>query len=173
MMGRRGQLPSMTAKTEQLQIRVTPHQKAALRRRASAAGVDLSSYVLARALPAESDRFMTILRAMEHPGDQRFALAELHDFLAACPPILFPGAVARAVPDTLSSWLRNYVAAMVEQAAARKQLPPPAWVRDVPPLETPWFATALPGLRMHLLAAAPVPFKRRNLFVDASIGDRV
>ena len=41
----------MTRKSEQIQIRVTPHQKAALKRRAKHAGQDVSSYVLSRTLP--------------------------------------------------------------------------------------------------------------------------
>lgn len=62
---------------------------------------------------------------------------------------------------------------MVEQAAHKKSLAPPDWVRDIEPLSVPWFATPLSSLRMHLLRAAPVPFKRRNLFVDAAVGGRV
>ena len=62
---------------------------------------------------------------------------------------------------------------MVEQAADQKHLAPPAWVRDIVPLATPHFATPLKSLRMHLLQAAPVPFKRRNIFVDAGVGSRV
>jgi hypothetical protein len=55
-----------------------------------------------------------------------------------------------------------------------RDVPPPAWVRDVEPMETePRFATPLAGLRLHLLRTAPVPFKRRNIFIDSSIGDRV
>ncbi len=73
----------------------------------------------------------------------------------------------------LSPYLRNYVAAMVELAAQQQDVRPPAWVRDVEPLETPHFATPLAGLRLHLLRMAPVPFKRRNIFIDSSIGDRV
>ena len=73
----------------------------------------------------------------------------------------------------LTPYLRNYVAAMVELAAHQRDVFPPAWVRDVEPLEAPHFATPLAGLRLHLLRTAPVPFKRRNIFIDASIGDRV
>ena len=73
----------------------------------------------------------------------------------------------------LPAWLRNYVAAMVEQAAEQKHLAPPAWVREVTPLDEPHFATPLRGLRLHLLAASPAAFKRRNIFVDAGIGARV
>jgi hypothetical protein len=74
----------------------------------------------------------------------------------------------------LTPYLRNYVAAMVELTAHQRDVPPPAWVRGVEPLETaPHFATPLASLRLHLLRAAPVPFKRRNIFIDSSIGDRV
>lgn len=79
----------------------------------------------------------------------------------------------RAGVRALSPFLQNYVAAMVEQAAHKKSLAPPDWVRDIEPLSVPWFATPLSSLRMHLLRAAPVPFKRRNLFVDAAVGGRV
>jgi hypothetical protein len=41
------------------------------------------------------------------------------------------------------------------------------------PLAEPYFATSLKSLREHLLVAAPIPFKRRNIFVDASVGARV
>lgn len=166
----------MSAKTQQLQIRVTPRQKAALKRHAHAAGLDVSSYVLARVLPTNPDRFAAILRALEHEAEHeaehRFALAELNDFLHACPSPDFSDAVARASFGALSPFLQNYVAAMVEQAAAHKHVAPPAWVRDIEALDIPHFATPLRSLRWHLLRASPVPFKRRNIFVDATVGDR-
>jgi hypothetical protein len=62
---------------------------------------------------------------------------------------------------------------MVEQAAHQQDVVPPAWVRDVEPLDEPHFAVPLSSLRLHLLRAAPVPFKRRNIFVDSAVGDRV
>lgn len=163
----------MGTKTQQLQIRVTPQQKAALKRQADAAGRDVSSYVLSRVVPPERDRFAEIVRALEADSDRRFALAELNDFLAACPPAAFGEAVGGAVLDRLSPYVRNYMAAMVEQAAYQKQVPPPAWVRDVAPLDVPHFAAPLLNLRMHLLRSAPVPFKRRNIFVDSAVGARV
>ena len=167
----------MIAKSEQLQIRVTPHQKAALKRHARAAGLDVSTYVLARVLPPESDRFAELIRALGAADDHRFVLAELHDLLVACPSTAFTEALQRASFSAqslggLSALLQNYVAAMVEEAANQKSVTPPAWVRDVLPLETPYFATTLRGLRQHLLASSPVPFKRRNLFVDSTVGDR-
>jgi uncharacterized protein (DUF1778 family) len=163
----------MAAKTQQVQIRVTPQQKTALKRQAAAAGRDVSSYVLSRLLRPEPDRFAEILQALEADADQRFALAELDDFLTACAPVAFGEAVARAELGRLSPFMRNYVAAMVEQAAAWKDVAPPAWTQDVAPLAAPQFATPLSSLRMHLLRSAPVPFKRRNIFVDTGIGARV
>ncbi len=160
-------------KSEQLQIRLTPAQKASLRRRARRAGQDVSAYVLARVAPAAGERFREILAALRDRGEERFALASLHDLLADLPRGEFPEALAEAPLDGLSAEARNRVAAMVEHAAARSVVPPPAWTRGVAPLEEPRFAADLPGLRAHLLRASPVAFRRRNLFVDAAVGDRV
>jgi uncharacterized protein (DUF1778 family) len=160
-------------KSQQLQIRVSPEQKRALKRRAREAGLDLSAYVLAHVLPAATERFAELLRALEDDRERRFVLAELNDLLTALGPTELGGVVAAPDIRGLSPYLQNYVAAMVEQAAHQKRVSPPAWVRAVEPLEQPHFATASPRLRPHLLRSAPVPFKRRNIFVDASLGDRV
>ena len=163
----------MPAKTEQLQIRVTPQQKAKLKRLARAAGCDVSAYVLSR-LPVDGrDRFALVLRALRSDHEPRFALAELNDFLHACPSREFAEAVEVAEVGGLSDYLQNYVAAMVELAAHTKGVAPPAWVREIPPLDAPRFATSMRSLRSYLLQVAPVPFKRRNIFVDASVGARV
>lgn len=163
----------MEAKSAQLQIRVTPAQKAALRRQARAAGVDVSTYVLSRVLPPAEDRFAEILRALRVEADQRYALAELNEFLHSCVPGQFQAAVALGPSGELSAFVRNYVAAMVEQAAEQKGVTPPGWVRSIEPLAEPYFAMPWQSLRLHLLHTSPVPFKRRNIFVDAAVGARV
>lgn len=165
----------MSTKSQQLQIRVTPAQKAALRRLARGAGQDVSGYVLSRTLPEARVRFGEIIRALRDGEDHRFALAELNDLLSDLTRAQLPDAVALAPPEMrdLSPFLQNYVAAMVEHASHQREAPAPSWVGDVPPLETPYFATPLRSLRLHLLRAAPVPFKRRNLFVDSGVGARV
>ena len=163
----------MATRTQQLQIRVTPQQKAALKRRARAAGRDVSGYVLSCALPERPDRFARLLRALQREADHRYQLAELNDFLHTCAPLAFTQEVAVADLGELSPHLQNYVAAMVEQAAQMKEVVPPSWTRDVVALESPWFATSLKSLRIHLLQASPVPFKRRNIFIDAAVGARV
>lgn len=163
----------MSAKTSQLQIRVTPQEKATLKRHARAAGRDVSSYVLSRALPNGASRFAELLRSLATATDHRYALAALHDFLHDAVPIIFAAAVAEGDVAALTPYLRNYVAAMVDQAAAQKAVAPPAWVADVVPLDTPHFVTSLKSLRLHMLRSAPVPFKRRNIFIDSSVGARV
>jgi len=161
------------AKTQQLQIRVTPEQKSALARLARRAGQDVSAFVLSRALPSAELRFGEILSALGDVDRRRFALAELNDLLTELAPRELADVTSDANLRGLSPYLRNYVAAMVELAAHQKRVAPPGWVREVPPLEEPHFPTALEGLRLHLLRASPVPFKRRNIFIDSSLGDRV
>jgi uncharacterized protein (DUF1778 family) len=163
----------MGAKSEQLQIRVTPREKAAVKKLAAAAGQDVSSYVLARLLPPARGRFGALLKLLREEEDRRYVLAELHDLLAGLARAELEQAVAGADLASLDSWLQNYVAAMVEQACARSGVQPPAWTSRVVALERPYFAAPLRSLRPHLLRAAPVVFKRRNLFVDATIGARV
>ena len=165
-------LPTV-AKTQQLQIRVSPAEKARLKRLASRAGQDVSAYVLSRVLSPDADRLAALLGALRRAHDRRFVLAELNDLLTALAPVQFHDAVARADPGTLSPLLRNYVAAMVEQAAGQKGVESPEWVREIAPLDEPHFGADLESLRMYLLRAAPVAFKRRNIFVDAAVGDRV
>ena len=125
-------------------------------------------------MAGRSSQFARLLEALRDDDQPGFALAELNDLLSGLPSEELRGTVEHADLTGLTPYLRNYVAAMVELAAHRRDVPPPAWVRDVEPLETePRFATPLPGLRLHLLRTSPVPFKRRNIFIDSSIGDRV
>lgn len=134
----------------------------------------MSAYGLARALPDAPSRFAGLLAALRDDARPGFALAELKDLLTGLTSGELAIAVEHADLSGLPPYLRNYVAAMVELVAHLRDVPPPAWVRNVEPLETePHFATSLPGLRLHLLRSSPVPFKRRNIFIDSSLGDRV
>jgi len=163
----------MSTKTQQLQIRVSPEQKGAIQRRAERAGQDLSTYVLARVLSDGISRFAEILHGLGDAGESRFWLAELNDLLAGLTPVEFGSALEVAELRDLSRYQQNYVAAMVEHAAHQKGIDPPRWTRAIEPLEEPRFAVPFASLRPHLLSAAPLAFKRRNLFIDSSIGDRV
>lgn len=163
----------MPRKSEYLQIRVTPAQKKRLKRLAKAAGTDLSAYVLSRAAPSSQRRFEELVSLLGGNEVDRYALAELNDLLSTLGAGELGDAVAVANLSALSPILRNYVAAMVEQACWMKGIRPPGWTAHVRPLDAPWFAAPLLSLRLHLLKASPVPYKRRNLFVDAGVGARV
>jgi len=159
-------------KSEQLQIRVSPAQKRLLQERARQAGQSVSTYVLARCAPPLLLRFEELTASMRQAGRERLALAELHDLLEGLTPLELVEQLTSPPPEQLGPRLRNIVAAMVEHAAARKGVPAPQWTRTVLPLGTPWFASELVSLRAHLLRASPTAFRRRNLFVDATLGDR-
>lgn len=147
----------MNRGTSQLQMRFTPKQQE----------------MLTRVLPDGHVRFGQLLEALRDDEQRSFALAELNDLLSSLTAEEIRGTVEQADLEGITPYLQNYVAAMVELAAHQREVPPPAWVRDVEPLETPHFVTSLVGLHLHLLRTAPVPFKRRNIFVDSSLGDRV
>ena len=163
----------MKTKSQQLQVRVTPAQKSAIKRMAAGAGLDVSSYVLARVLPATRQRVEEHLDRLSDDSERRFALAELNDLLAALSGSELRDSLEGVDVTRLSSLDQNYVAAMVEQAAYMRGVTPPAWTARVRPLDTPYFTTPLASLRPHLLRASPVPFKRRNIFIDSSLGARV
>lgn len=163
----------MGAKTEQLQIRVTPRQKAVLQRAAKQAGQSVSEYVLARVLPSGRDRLEELVGALGDENRRRYALAEINVLLAGLEPVELAEAVAVRPAGDLTPYMQNYLAAMIEQAAVQKGIAPPSWLGEIEPLEEPHFATPLPGLRLHLLRASPVPYRRRNIFVDSGVGSRV
>jgi hypothetical protein len=165
-----------TTKSGQIQIRVTPSQKSAVRAAARRAGLGMSAYVLARLLPAPALRFQELTREIAAAGadspDARFALAELNAWLAG----LGAGELSEAVstpPARLTPYLSNYIAAMVELVCAKHGVAPPAWPRATAPLAEPVFGSALMSLRLYLLTHSPAPFRRRNIYIDASVGSRV
>jgi uncharacterized protein (DUF1778 family) len=162
-------------KTEQLQIRLAAAEKAAIQRAAARAGMDMSAWVLAKLLPHGSRLFHTLSQALAAADSDecRYVLAELNDFLSGLAPREFAAAVAERPAQPLDLYLANYLAAMIETAAHRLGVDPPAWTAEIAALEEPVFGTTLQGLRLHLLLNAPPPFRRRNIFVDSSIGDRV
>lgn len=161
------------AKTAQLQIRVTEQQKAAIQRAARREGMDMSAYVLSRVLTVPSQRFQDCVAGCAREASSRFALAELNSLLTELTPGEMRDAVATAPSVTLPPFLANYVAAIVEYACARCSVAAPAWTRSIVPLQSPVFGSSLQSLRLHLLTHSPAPFRRRNIFIDSSLGQRV
>jgi uncharacterized protein (DUF1778 family) len=161
-------------KNRQLQIRVTAAEKVRIQRAAAGARLDMSEWVLRRLFAPAAERVRELVSAP--PGDRaavRYVLAELNDLLTDLDARGFAEAVVESAPVIEDPWFANYVAAMIETAAALKMVRPPAWTDAIEPLRTPFFGSELASLRLHLLLAAPPAFRRRNLFVDASIGDRI
>ena len=160
-------------KNSQLQLRISARQKVMIRQAAKEAGLDLSSYVLSRVLPPHGEEFQRHIAAIRAPAGATFALAELNSFLSKLIAGELSDAVARAPEVELTPFLANYVAAMVEYACGKKEVPAPLWTRAVAPLTEPVMGTTLESLRLYLLTHSPPPFRRRNIFIDSSVGSRV
>ena len=164
----------MKSKDQFLQIRVTPKEKSAIKDAAARTGMDMSRWVLNKLLPAAHQTFQELVGSFgEDPTHRRYVLAELNDFLTNLGPFELQQAVADPPQAVLDPYVANYVAAMIETAAGRADVPPPRWTAVIAALPEPVFGTPLPGLRLHLLLRSPPAFRRRNIFIDASVGDRV
>ena len=161
-----------SARSTQLQIRVTPAEKAAIARAARRAGIGMSEYVLGRALPDQAVQWREWLRQLVRSDGAKIALAGLSTWLAGLGAGELPGAIDSA-PQGLSDFHTNYVAARAEHLCAARGVDAPAWTREVAPLARPVFASGLASLRLHLLTHSPAPFRRRNLFVDTAVGGQV
>lgn len=160
-------------KTAQLQIRVSAEEKRLIAHAAQRAGMDMSSYVLQRVLGVHESRMQELMRLVGNQANRSYGYAELNDFLVSLSGTELRRAVANRPFDSLPPEVANYVTAMIEQTCARAGVEVPAWTQKVKPLATPVFGSQLSALRLHLLANSPAPFKRRNVFIDTSIGGRV
>ena len=159
-------------KTTQLQIRVSQDEKAAIQRAAQQAGVDMSTYVLSRAISVPATQVRLCLEACVGAASPSYPLADLNSLLSSLSAAELRDAVASPPPAGLTPFLANYVAAMVEYACMLRQVPVPAWTRTIAPLIEPAFGTTLQSLRLHLLTHSPPPFRRRNIYIDSTLGQR-
>jgi uncharacterized protein (DUF1778 family) len=161
------------AKSEQLQIRLSRQEKAAIQRAAARAGMDMSGYVLSRVLSVPATQVRACVEQCVRAQSPRFSLAELNSLLAAFSAGELRDAIAAPPPPGLTPFVLNYITAMVEYACAKRSVTLPTWTRAVTPLPDPVFGTALQSLRLHMLTHSPPPFRARNIFIDASVGERV
>lgn len=162
----------MSNRSLQLQIRVSEAQKEAIRSAAQGAGIGMSEWVLGRLFP-EPMRRLTALAGRADGDGGHAAWVEIIELLQKLTAVDFQVAVRDIEVACLSPFTANYLAALVETTATRLGEAPPPWTAQVAPLEEPWFGTELRRLREYLLVSAPVAFRRRNLFIDAGVGDRV
>ena len=164
---------SRSAKTAQMQIRVSSSQKAAIQRAAARSGMDMSAYVLARVLSVPAAQFRDCVQECASSASPRFVLAELNSLLSELTAGELREAIAAPVPPGLSPFLANYIAAMVEYACAQRAVAVPVWTRSIAPLAAPVYGSELQNLRLYLLTHSPPPFRARNIFIDATLGDRI
>jgi hypothetical protein len=160
------------AKIAQLQIRVSAAQKSEILLSARRAGLDMSTYVLKRVLSDPVARFQQCIVAAAG-AKSSFGLAELNSLLSGLSVEELRHAVAAGPEVTLTPFIANYVAAMVELACERRAIPVPRWTKLIAPLSDPSFGSALPSLRHYLLTHSPAAFRRRNIFIDSTLGSRV
>ena len=162
------------AKSEQLQIRVSAEEKARIQQRAIAAGMDVSKWVLRQVFPLAEEKFQALCEAVVASSvDRSYAFADINDFLARLYAREFLQAVRHPPEVDLAPFEANYLAAMITHTAAQKAAIVPHWIDTVQPLDTPWFASSLKSLSLHLLTNSPPAFRRRNLFIDSTVGDRI
>jgi len=164
---------STAAKTCQMQIRVSARQKAAIRTAAKRAGMDMSAYVLSRVLSVPAAEFRKCIEACRCAAAPAFALAELNSLLSCLTASELTDAIAAPPTVTLTPFMANYVAAMIESACEKRGIPVPGWTRAIVPLLEPAFGSALQSLRLHLLTHSPPPFRRRNIFIDSSLDKQI
>ena len=160
-------------KTAQVQIRVSADEKIVIQRAAARAGMDMSAYVLAKVLSVPAAQFRDCVAACIGPASPRFALAELNALLSTLTAGELRDAIMAPPSPGLTPFVANYIAAMVEYACAKRVISVPAWTRSIAPLAEPAFGSDLNSLRLYLLTRSPPPFRGRNIFIDASLGDQV
>ncbi len=161
------------AKITQLQVRVMPSEKEAIRRLAKRADMGMSQWILARALPGDLMRFQQLLKQMTADQNRSYVLAEIHDLLQSVSAGELERMVSEPPPVMLTPYWGNYIAAMVECTANQKGVRAPSWTSEIKPLESPAFGSDLAGLRLYLLSHSPPCFRNRNIFIDATIGQRI
>lgn len=160
-------------KTAQLQIRLTPAEKAGIEHAARQAGLGMSAYVLAKLLPGRATQWRSLLQDILRSDEKRLPFAALSHWLTDLTAGELATALEAPLPAGLPEPLANTVAAMVEHVCAAAGERPPAWTREIAPLAQPFFASELKSLRLHLLTNSPAAFRRRNLFVDTVVGGQV
>ncbi|MBI3617816.1 MAG: hypothetical protein HY210_06330 [Candidatus Omnitrophica bacterium] len=161
------------SKSLQLQIRVSPREKETIARYAKMTKMGMSEWILSKALPPGQQAFQGLLAQLNTAANPKYILAQIHDMLNAAGGDEFELMVAQPPGAVLTDYLANYVAAMIEYTAVQKGRKTPSWTRQVPPLKAPVFGSDFKSLQLYLLTHSPPPFRRRNIFIDATVGQRV
>jgi uncharacterized protein (DUF1778 family) len=163
-------------KTTQVQIRLSFEQKESIRLAAERAGLDMSQWILSKIFSQPKARLLDILtqlKSVQHNKERSYVLNDFNAFLSSLDAQSLHDACGEDHKIKLDDLMANYVAAMIERAYFVKNLPSPKWLAEFDGVAEPFFASSIQAVRMHLLISSPPSFRRRNLFVDSSIGDLV
>ena len=160
-------------KTRQLQIRVSEAEKKQIKAAAKKAGMSLSEYVLKLVLSQKQLQFAKLVKDIGLANDSSFAFAAMSDFISNLNASEFEEALGSLPQTIISLEDQNYLAAMIEYSAALKGIPAPDWTMEILPLSKPFFGSEIKKIKKDLLLSSPVAFRKRNIFVDSSVGDRV
>ena len=160
-------------KTEQLQVRVSPSQKLAIKKQAAKAQMSMSEWILNKVFPSSQTRFKNLLEDLAASDKPSYVFAELLELIDRMNADEYEQAVSEPPGVQLDPYWQNYLAATVEHAAVVKHAKVPSWTRDVAPLDKPVFGSSLESLKLHLLVNSPPAFIQRDIFVDSSVGKRV
>lgn len=171
---------SKQLKNKQLQIRVTNEEKKLIEKMAKNAGLDVSRWILNKAIPEQRKQFEEILLSLENErypltSDAKFNIAKLNDLLSGLTSVDFSKLFLdlNIFRYQINEYLLNYITAMIETRAKQLNLLAPNWVKEVKPLTSPVFVEKLKSLRLYLLLNSPYEFRKRNIFIDSSVGARV
>ncbi len=159
---------NMRKKSKQFrsQVRVLPAQRKGITFTIKKAKMGISKLVLGQ-------KFQHLVKDLKCNPQKNYPLAEIHDLLQSVTTSEFEHMVSEPARIHLEPYWENYVAAMVEHAAAQRGLSAPPWVSKIKPLNDPVFGSNLKSLRLYLLTHSPVSFRKRNIFIDATVGQRV
>lgn len=160
-------------KSEQLQIRVSRQEKALIKQSARRANLPMSDWVLNKLLPVRYQHFQSLVKKLRTDEGTSYTLSSLNDLLTLLSSEELLSAISEKPIALPTQYLSNYLAAMIEYACHKNGIEPPEWIAEIEPLGKPVFASELKSLQLHLLIHSPPPFRRRNIFIDSSIGDRV
>ena len=160
-------------KTDYIQIRINKKEKAKFVKLAELDNMSLSNWILNKLkIDISPVEIKIIYGQIAIASDSSYALAFLNDSLMKVPKHTWSDLVS-IKPENLNFENLCYVASMIEHAAEIRELNTPLWVNDIGALQTPYFVSTFKNLRLYLLINSPVSFRKRNIFIDASIGDRV
>ena len=93
-------------KTEQLQVRISPAQKLAIKRRAAKARMGMSEWILSRVFPSGQAIFQGLAEKLADATQRSYAFAELLDFFAPLDADAFETAVSEPSASLTRSRVR-------------------------------------------------------------------